>query len=403
MKTFTARDRLKLIGGASLSALLPGCGGARPTPPSIAVKDLPPAPTLLPPTDAAPRLPYVPAPPKPGQLRNAWQNNFKVGSATEVWQVDEDILTKKRLQTQFNSVTAEYTMKAAFIAPTEGVYDFSQADALWDYASANGMSMRGHALLWHESTPAWMLTGSPAQIKMKLETYITAVVTHFKGRITDWDVVNEVISNDDYQDSPYRNTNWLAAAGGPQYIKWAFDAARAADPDARLFLNDYSTELPGKRARLITVAQDLLDLGVPLDGIGHQMHLRLTSSVPGALAAIDAVDGLFAGLVNQVTELDISVYTDPGSCWETGTNCIPDVGNPMPRDMAKQQGQMLRDLFTGWALRPSVDSVTLWGVRDNFSWLNTNPVPRFNHPLLFDHSGEAKPAFYALADPAYDI
>ncbi len=396
MTKFSARDRLRLIGGGAAAAALHACGGGTPSAPAALPDSKTPLPISPPPT-------FTPAVPATGILKNTWRNNFDVGVAVEAYQFSPQSLSRKRILDQFNSITAEYTLKAAFIAPQEGVYNFEFADQLWDAAQAGGLKLRGHALLWHEATPAWMLQGSPAQIRTKLETYVTDVVTHFRGRITDWDVCNEVITDDDWANSPYRDTQWLQAVGGPEYISWAFEAARAADPDARLFLSDYSTELPGKRARLITVAQDLLDMDVPLDGIGHQMHLRTTSSIPDALTAIDDVDGMFAGLVNQVTELDISVYTDPGSCYETGTNCLPDVGNPMPADIARQQAQMYRDFFNGLALRPSVDSVTVWGLSDGDSWLNTNPTVRYNHPLLFDRDFMPKRAFYAITDPGFDI
>ena len=112
---------------------------------------------------------------------------------------------------------------------------------------------------------------------------------------------------------------------------------------------------------------------------------------------------MYAGLTNQITELDISVYDDAGTCWETGTNCDPDIGNPMPEDLSKTQAQMYRDLFNGLASRPSVDSVTIWGISDNESWLNENPISRFNHPLLFDRAYEPKAAFFAIADSTYEI
>lgn len=392
MREFTARDRLKLLGGGGLSALLSGCGGGKNAP----------AQTPLPDPASQLRAPYVFAQPMPGQLRNAWAGSFGIGAATEMVLLNDDRKTRKRMETQFNSVTPEYTLKPSIIAPVEGQYDFSQADALWDFAAANNMTMRGHALLWHEATPDWMLTGSRAEIRAKLETYVTDVVTHFAGRIMDWDVVNEVISDIDQGGFPYRDTPWLQAIGGPEYIDWAFNAARAADPSARLFISDYSTELPGKRGRLIAALQDIAGAGVQVDGVAHQMHLRLSSYIPDALDTIDAIDNLNAGLVNQVTELDITVYDDPGSCYVSGTNCPADVGNPMPPSMARRQADMVREFLTGLAQRPSVDNVTFWGIRDDQSWLNFNPALRFNHPLLFDHNGDPKLAFYAVADPDFD-
>jgi len=140
------------------------------------------------------------------------------------------------------------------------------------------------------------------------------------------------------------------------------------------------------------------------------MVLALTAirdgSRPSAAPIIstgDAVDNQFMGLVNHVTELDVSYYNDPGSCWVSETNCDADLGPNAPADMLATQAQLLRDLFAGFRARPSVTSVTSWGVTDGDSWLNVAPTERYNHPLLFDREGEPKPAFWAIVDPDYVI
>lgn len=363
-------------------------------------------------SSSAPLSPAVVAPPPPSTsvyvppnriLRDTYRNKFFVGAAVSYGQLFEDEAVDM-LKSQFSSITAEFEMKPQFIAPTEGVYDWTATDVLVDFAERNNIQIRGHALVWHDSTPDYFFEGTNAEIKARLEDYITTVMTRYKGRIRFWDVVNEVITDDDNAVLPYRQSNWYEAVGGPEYIDWAFEAARKADPSAFLFINDYSTELPEKRARLLTVVQDLKDRNIPLDGVGHQMHLFAPKSdMSEVLQAVDDVDNMFEGLTNHITELDISVYADPGSCYETNTNCDADYGDNLPPEIARRQTQMYRTAFDGFAARSSVTSVTVWGLKDSDSWLNTNPVTRTNYPLLYDRDGNAKPAFRAIVDKDYRI
>jgi endo-1,4-beta-xylanase len=266
--------------------------------------------------------------------------------------------------------------------------------------------LRGHNLVWHQTAPAWFFAGNtsdpgyPALVQGRLEAYITAVVSHFKGAVYCWDVVNECTSDD--ASSNYRTTSPWYTALGPSYIEIALRAARAADPSLPLFINDYSTEDPAKRARLLAIVADLQSKGVPLDGIGHQLHLSLNSTtaaaVDQALADVEA-----KGLINHVTELDISLYADPGSCYSSGTGCAAQL---MPGTQAyvtalQSQALLYRALYSTFVNRASVKSVTTWGVADNHTWLDTYPVTRTNYPLLFDTSGNPKSAFWAVVDPSF--
>ena len=410
MIEFTARDRLKLLGGAS-ALLLSACGGGNSST-SNEILSLPlnsaPAPTV--PTAPTP----TPLPPSPtgdgmlvdGFLRDSFSNNFKIGTAITANRITENDLSAQIAKAQFNSITPEYELKADQIAPVEGVFNFVEADRIVDWAIANNMEVRGHALVWHEATPAYFYEGTPAQIRARLENYITTVVNHFKDRIKIWDVVNEVTSvdifNGDDGVGPYRDTPWFNAVGS-DYIEWAFNAARAADPEAQLFLSDYETENPIKRAWTIEIVRNLISKGVPINGVGHQFHLQLNTDPAQTLAAITAVDNEFAGLINHVTELDVSCYQDPGSCWENGTNCDADLGSTPPAALLADQARLLRTIFDGLALKSSVETVSLWGVRDGDSWLNESPTTRFNYPLLFDRNGDVKPALEAITDPNYVI
>lgn len=389
MRMFTARDRLKLLaGGAALS--LTGCGGGgatTPTTPPVVVTPPAPTPTIFTPTD--------------GQFRNAFTNNFLVGAAVKTEQLSSGSLDAAILSGQFNSLTAEYQMKPDIIAP-EGQYNWTAADELMAFAENNGLQLRGHTLLWHRTAPDWMLSGSPAEVKTKLQTYVTDVVTRYKGRIYAWDVVNEVITDDASLGGPYRRSNWWTASGSnADYIDWAFEAARAADPDCKLYINDYSTEFDDKRDRLITVVQDLLARNIPVDGIGHQMHISVSMPASQVFRAVDAIDNQFMGLEQHITELDISVYSDPASCFADMTGCQADYGDAIPDTILRDQALLYRELFNGFTSRNSLSSVTVWGISDAESWLADWPVTRTNAPLLWDGDRNAKSALQAILDSSF--
>ena len=405
MVEFTARDRLKLLAGAG-TVLLSACGGGGSTPPTPAdMIDSPPPPAPMPET---PPPPPVTTSQAPTILSNTFQDNFTMGVALSSPQSD-DINSMSRSITleHFNGVTPEFELQPSFISPEEGVFDFDRADRLVDFALQNNMSVRGHSLLWHEQTPDYFLVGSRDEIRQRLETYIGTVMEHFSGRIHIWDVVNEAVSTDLFRGDdgvgPDRDTIWFQAVGNADYIDWAFRAAKAADPNALLFLNDFETEEPRKAGWFRDIVRRLIERGVPIDGVGHQVHLRLESTAESVLASIDAMQNEFPNLVTHVTEMDISMYTDPGSCYESGTNCLPDLGPNPPVELLRTQAQIYRDVFAGLAQRSFVEYVSLWGVTDGDSAANNNPAVRFNHPLLFDRNGEPKPAFFAITDPNYVI
>jgi len=401
MVEFTARDRLKLLlGGGAL--LLGACGGGGSEPAvNVFTGDQKPLPPPPPPPPSGSSTPVS------GLLRDTYRNNFKVGAAINHHSVDARDDSAKIAADQFNSITPEWELKPAVINPHPGVYNFSEGDRIVDWALENGMDVRGHALLWHVEAPEHFFKGSREDIKYRLEDYIWKVLDHYRGRIKVWDVVNEVISDDIYNGNygvgPDRRSNWYNAVGNADYIDWAFHAARAADPDVQLFINEYNTEMPIKRAWLIEVLRRLRDRGVPVDGVGHQFHLYYDTDYHDALDAIDAVDNEYMGLINHATEIDVSAYHDAGSCWQTGAHCDSDYGPDAPYEVFADQAHLMKGLLSGLQHRSSVESVSFWGVRDSDSWLNTSPVHRYNYPLLFDRDGTAKPAFHALTDPNYQI
>ena len=402
MVDFSARDRLKLLGGGAASLILAGCGGGSPLPVPPPIGTVPPPPPVTPPAPPTSSSPLA-----EGFLRDHFRNNFEMGAAINSNQIRENNPSIPIAQAQFNSITPEYELKLDNLSPTGGPLNFSEADRVVDWAIENNMSVRGHALVWHESTPEYFLEGPPAQIRRRLESYITEVMTHFSDRIKIWDVVNEALSEDifngDQSVGPDRRSNWYEAVGNADYIDWAFQAARAADPTAQLFLSDYETENPLKRGYLVEVLQRLQARNIPIDGVGHQFHLRLDTPPAEVLAALDAVDNQFMGLVNHVTEMDVNCYIDRGVCWQTGLGCEPDLGTAAPAAILADQATLLRAVFDGFVQRSNLESVTFWGVRDGDSWLNFTPAVRSNYPLLFDRDGDPKPCLNAITDPAYQI
>jgi endo-1,4-beta-xylanase len=386
--SFGRRQLLVGLGATSLAACSGGSGTSS-------------GPTVTQPAASPP----PPPPPVSSSaiLKDIFENNFLLGAAVQTGQVTDGGIDQNLAERHLNSITAEFEMKANIIAPSQGNFDFSAGDALLDFAMENSAALRGHALLWYRSTPGYFTVGSANDVRDKLEAYINEVMAHYAGDIYAWDVVNEVVS--DSASETYRQDDWFTAAG-KDYIDWAFQTARAADPNTKLFINDYNTELSGKRSRLVTVIRDLLDRGIPLDGVGHQMHLSINANPEDALQAIDDIDALGAGLEQHVTELDISIYNDPNECFASGVNCQTGYGtsaSDVPDTVYQQQAQLYRDLFDGFKARDSITSVSVWGLRDSQSWLNDFPVSRSNYPLLFDQDGNPKSAFEAIADPDYVI
>lgn len=339
---------------------------------------------------------YVPPPEPELNIPSVYQtlsDYFPVGAA--IWQGNITGPHSVLLTKHFNSITAENDMKWDALEPTEGNFNFATADALVNFAMANNMLVRGHTLVWHNQNPSWLFKDAngndmqptpenKALLLQRLENHIRAVVGHFRGKVYAWDVVNEVI--DPSQPDGFRRSKWYEITG-PDYIERAFRVAHEADPNAKLYINDYNTTDPVKRAFLYNLVRDLKQRGVPIDGVGHQMHSNIAwPSTADVIATINLFAGL--GLDNQITELDVSVYTD-----STTSYASP------PQDVLIKQGYQYRDLFRAFRyLKDEISSVTLWGLADDHTWLST--PTRLNWPLLFNEQLKAKPAYWGVVDPS---
>jgi len=358
-----------------------------------------------------PNLPPAPSLPDPSSapaLKTVFAPYFKIGAAVELNQIDPstDPADVALLKKHYSSMTAANALKADTIGVGPGQYNFTPADDLIAFAQSNGIAVRAHTLVWHVTSPTWFFTPDPAdldktdpaayraQVRQRLKTYITDVVTHFKGKVYAWDVVNEVANNT--ADSVYRTDSpWYQAysaggADGTEYIEDAFRFAHDADPDVKLFLNDFGTEWPDKRKNVLAIVQDLINKGVPINGVGHQIHSNIFLQASDVDAALTAVEQMSSGLINEITELDLSVYNDGSNYGLTGP----------PIATLSKQAKLYRDLFSIFIKHDaSIDAVTTWGISDAQTWLNSFSVIRIDRPLLFDRDGNPKWAFWAIVDP----
>jgi endo-1,4-beta-xylanase len=349
--------------------------------------------------------------PQPGAATNipslaeTYAEFFPIGAAIEPHQTTgewADLLKK-----HVNMIVAENAMKPASLQPSEGTFQWERADRIVEFAKTNGMEIRFHTLVWHNQTGDWFFRdpeGKPmvdetdpakreANKKLlleRLDRHVRTIVGRYKDVIKSWDVVNEVIEPGD--PDGMRASPWYKITG-TEYIETAFRAAReAGGPDIKLYINDYGTENPAKRDRLYELVKELLDKGVPIDGVGHQTHISIYG--PPVSQIIDSMKKFSElGLDNLVTELDMSIYA-----W----NDRRDYGSDIPEELLQKQADRYRELFEAFkANKDIIGGVVFWGMADKHTWLHNFPVRnRTDAPLLFDQQLQAKPAFWAVVNPS---
>ncbi|WP_340384106.1 endo-1,4-beta-xylanase [Streptomyces sp. SS7] len=260
---------------------------------------------------------------------------------------------------EFNSVTAENEMKIDATEPQRGQFNFTAGDRVFNWAVQNGKQVRGHTLAWHSQQPGWMQSLSGSTLRQAMINHINGVMAHYKGRIAQWDVVNEAFA--DGSSGARRDSNLQRT--GNDWIEVAFRTARAADPAAKLCYNDYNVEnwTWAKTQAMYSMVRDFKQRGVPIDCVGFQSHFNsgspYNSNFRTTLQNFAAL-----GVDVAITELDIQGA--PASTYTSVTNdCLA-----VPRCLG----------------------ITVWGVRDTDSWRSEQT------PLLFNGNGSKKPAYTAV-------
>lgn len=330
-------------------------------------------------------------------LAKAYKKYFPIGVALDVDSATGEFFYDDEFVSEFASITAGNEMKWKYTENKKGEYTWELGDYVVGKAEELGMKVRGHVLVWRDSTPDYVVRDSresdPAVAKAKvlddIRSHVTATIQHFgDDPVYCWDVVNEAISDSNDPNEIYYPCP-LYEGAGEDYIFEAFVAARQANPNIKLYYNDYNLNQPVKRAKAIAMIKKMQERGIPIDGIGEQGHYNIRN--------FDFVE--FENMLNdfrelnldvQITELDFSVYENDSEAQLEGLS--PE----LEALQAEAYGKVLEicrknsDIITG---------VTLWGGADDKTWLDNFPVKnRKNYPLLFDEFCDKKAAYYAVMD-----
>ncbi|PRY01798.1 endo-1,4-beta-xylanase [Allonocardiopsis opalescens] len=309
-----------------------------------------------------------------GSLRDLpGAQGFRIGTAVDPNRLNNEADYRNTTIEQFNSITAENVMKWETIQPSRGQFNWSGADQVVNFAQANDQIVYGHTMIWHSQLPSWVRDGgmSATQLRTVMQEHIAALGGRYRGEIYAWDVVNEAFNEDGtFRDSVFYRTL------GESYIADALRWADQADPNARLYINDYNVEgINAKSDGLYNLARRLLQQGVPLDGIGMQAHL-IGGQVPSTMQQnIQRFADL--GLEVTITELDIRVPT------------------PASNASIQQQGNDYRAVMNACLNVSACTGVTVWGVTDRYSWV-PDTFPGQGAALPIDENYNAKPAYWAM-------
>lgn len=310
---------------------------------------------------------------------------FPMGAAVSVNLVKTNTKYNGVVTKEYNSITAENAMKFGGLHPSENTFFWTDADYLVSYAVANNKRIHGHTLNWFNSLPTWVtnFVGDSAAWENLLKTHIQTVVTHFKGKVASWDVVNEAFND----DGTIRNSIWVQKLG-TDYIARCFQYANQADPNALLFYNDYGHEYSAaKRTAITNMITSFKTRGIPIHGIGMQFHMTVTQTDANIIAAINAAAA--TGLKVHISELDIRLNNDKVQ------------GLVFTSLLASQQADKYKSVVKAFNAIPASQQygITTWNVGDADSW-----VPGWlgapDWPLPFDGNYLRKPAYRSIIEGA---
>ncbi|MFY9560467.1 MAG: endo-1,4-beta-xylanase [Terriglobales bacterium] len=318
----------------------------------------------------------------------AERSGMLVGTAVRPEQLSEAAYTAT-LAREFNMLEPEDAMKWEIVHPALETFDFSQADRIVAFAAQHNMKVRGHTLVWHQQNPRWLTEGqyTPDQLAQILEKHIKTVVGHYRGKVFAWDVVNEAFA--EQVVAKFRDTIWYdrPGIGFPQrataYIERCFRWVHEADPEALLFYNDAQAEAMNPKSDAVyAMVRDFKRRGVPIDGVGFQMHI---GNLHPDVASMSENIARFVALGVQVhiTELDVALPVDAN-------------GNPSPQDLNLQAG-IYRKIAAACLSHDGCTAIQTWGFTDKYSWIGSHSNHSQGAALLFDRNYRPKPGVRRVA------
>lgn len=314
--------------------------------------------------------------PPAGQRLRALAGKFLVGYASHdnFWTLPDAATYEATASSEFNILTPENQLKFDATEPQQNTFSFAAGDMHVQFAQAHGMQVKGHNLVWHNQLPTWVTGGTwtAATLTAAMNNHIDNVVGHYKGKIAIWDVVNEALND----DGTLRTSIWETTIGS-QYIALAFQRARAADPNAILVYNDFNIEAENAKSNaLFNMVSTFKQQGIPIDGIGLQMHL--TSG------GID-ISSLTQNM-QRFAQLGLQIYISE-----------MDVRFPTPISAADMQTQatIYKNVLTACLQQPACKALQTWGFTDKYSWI-PGTFPGLGDALEFDANYAAKPTYFAL-------
>ncbi|CAN5337356.1 endo-1,4-beta-xylanase [soil metagenome] len=308
---------------------------------------------------------------------------FPIGTCAQTSQFDDPAWVSLA-ETNVSQLTPEWQMKMEYVlADGLGRYRFDAPDRIAAFAHDHAMRLHGHTLIWYAQGREAFEGLNRARFVAEFDRYIATVAGRYRGKVVSWDVVNEAVRDDAPE---LRDCHWSETLGHDGYIERAFHQARAADPDAVLFLNDYNLENnPEKGATFLKLVERLLKAGAPVGGIGTQSHLDI--SIHAGQTRAFFRDAAAFGLPIHVSELDASLKDDGRIDFRSRGLRI------------EQQTARVGELASAFMDLPPAQrfAFTVWGLRDTDSWLRQGEhADPQDQPLLFDAEGQANPMFWAV-------
>jgi endo-1,4-beta-xylanase len=311
-----------------------------------------------------------------------------IGTAVRPSQLSETAYAST-LAREYNMVEAEDAMKWWVLRRDRGTFDFRQGDEVLHFAQAHQMKVRGHCLVWGRYNPDWLTQGrfTTRQLSHLLHEHITRVMKHYQGQVFAWDVVNEALDeNGNVRDSLWYNQPGIGLSGkGTAYIEQVFRWAHKADPQTLLFYNEAEGEGRNRKSDAIyAMVKDLKSRGVPVDGVGLQMHVpTIDADMPAVVAEMSSnIARLTAlGLQVHITELDVS---------------LPVASGQTRAEDLSLQAEVYRGIVRACLSNPGCTAIQTWGFTDKYSWIGSHSHGARGQALPFDRTYQPKSAYRAV-------